>query len=221
MFYQPCDVVSGDFYWVARTDQYVIYTVADCTGHGVPGGFMSMIGNDLLNHIVLENGITQPKTILERLDEGIIKSLKQKGESEEVHDGMDMALCRWQPEQNQLLFAGAKNPLYLVRKGELQEYKANRFPIGGYFENKSFSEQEVKVQQGDTLYLFSDGYPDQFGGPRGKKFKKKRFKRLLAEIEKKEMGQQKKELGKTIEDWMEQHDEEQIDDICVLGVRIS
>jgi ligand-binding sensor domain-containing protein/serine phosphatase RsbU (regulator of sigma subunit) len=220
LFY-PRDVVSGDFYWTARVNGSVIFTVVDCTGHGVPGAFMSMIGNDLLNHTITEAHQLQPQKILQQLDQGVQQALRQKGQSEEMKDGMDLALCRWDTKKHELVFAGAHNPLYRLRDGELKEIKGDPYPIGGYFKEKSFSEKKVSVQAGDQLYLFSDGYPDQFGGPRGKKFMYKRFKQLLVEIHEKPMDQQQEILGRTIKDWMAEGQEEQLDDICVMGVRIQ
>ncbi len=218
ILYYPRDVVSGDFYWVAKVKGKIIFSVADCTGHGVPGAFMSMMGNDLLNHIVLEGHELRPQYILSHLDEDVTQTLQQEGGIEEMRDGMDMALCVWDPGHQKLWFAGAKNDLYLVRNGQLKEYKASRFPVGGYFENKSFEQQEIQLQKSDTLFLFSDGYPDQFGGPKGKKYMKGRFKKLLTQHAHLPIDEQHKLIDEELARWME--NEEQVDDISVLGLKI-
>lgn len=223
ILYKPKDIVSGDFYWAYKIhNKYAIWMVADCTGHGVPGAFMSMIGNSLLNEIIIERNIISADKILDELKESLIKALGQAGVTGEVRDGMDAALCVWNKETNVLEFAGAFNPLYLVRKGELQSIDADRKPVGWHFahENSPFTKKEIKLQKGDALYLFSDGYMDQFGGESGKKFSRQRFKNLLIDIFKEDVQSQKKILDMTIEDWRTQAHEEQVDDICVIGVKV-
>lgn len=220
ILYKPRDIVSGDFYWIYNNDEgEIFFAVADCTGHGVPGAFMSMIGNSLLNELIVENGIKEPDKVLYEMRTNIIRSLGQKGEAGEAKDGMDMVLCRLDKKQNKLSFAGAHNSLYLFRDGELIEYRGSSRPVG-YFvgRNIPFEKEEIEIQKGDMLYLFSDGYADQFGGPRGKKFMFRNFKKLLLSIHDKNMTEQQKILDKTLKDWMKGYG--QVDDICVMGVRI-
>jgi serine phosphatase RsbU (regulator of sigma subunit) len=243
ILFKPKEAVSGDFYWAYHNKGELIWTAADCTGHGVPGAFMSMIGNRLLNEVVIERQITDPGEVLNQLRAGIIDTLQQKGEEEEMRDGMDMALCKMQTENSALQvryveFSGAKNPLYIVapnivnRKvaqkadkihgSDLIEIAGDKQPIGyEQEEHQPFTKHQLELQKGDLLYTFSDGYPDQFGGPKGKKFLYKRFKQLLIDIQDRPMDEQKEILNKTIEDWMSQNDEEQIDDICILGVKVT
>lgn len=223
VLYKPKDIVSGDFYWAYKIhNKYAIWMVADCTGHGVPGAFMSMIGNSLLNEIIIERNIISADTILDELKISIIKALGQAGATGEVRDGMDAALCVWNKETNILEFAGAFNPLYLVRDGELQSIDADRKPVGWHFayENSPFTKKEIKLNKGDSLYLFSDGYMDQFGGENGKKFSRQRFKDLLISISEDDVLSQKNSLDKTLEEWRLQANEDQVDDICVIGVKV-
>ncbi|PCJ84380.1 MAG: hypothetical protein COA57_09275 [Flavobacteriales bacterium] len=220
LLFKPRDIVSGDFYWCYQsTEGKVIWTAVDCTGHGVPGAFMSMIGTGFLNEIIIENGITRADVILNKLREKIITALGQTGKLGEQKDGMDMALCVWDRQGDKLEFAGANNSLWLLRGNEIQEFKADRQPIG-YFsdELKPFTKHEIQLQKGDLLYTFSDGYQDQFGGPKGKKFKAKMFKELLVSIKDKPMEKQKTIIDQKIEEW--KGDLEQVDDICIIGVRI-
>ncbi len=227
ILFKPKDVVSGDFYWLTKKDDIAIIAAADCTGHGVPGAFMSMIGNSLLNEIVIEKGNTEPAEILDAMKDGIINALKQKGKSGEQKDGMDIGLLALNYSKNTALFAGAYNSLILIRKGELEEIKADRMPIGIYEDDggKKFTNHSIKLQKGDALYIYSDGYADQFGGPKGKKFRSKRFKELILEIQPMSMDDQKTHLDKIIEDWRAQKDQEgntqeQLDDILVIGIKI-
>ncbi|MBW8051347.1 MAG: PAS domain-containing protein [Cytophagales bacterium] len=234
---------GGDLGGAGRGASTVIFAVCDCTGHGVPGAFMSMIGNAMLNEIVIENGITQADMILKQLRDHIIKALGQTGKAGEQQDGMDIAICVMSigkghvgsgPRQSRdfadaqhvfsLQFAGAYNPLWIVRKGELIEIKADRQPIGIYEKLKPFTKHDIELQKRDMLYIFSDGYADQFGGNskseygQGQKFKRGKFKKLLLSIHNKSMEQQKQILDTTIEEW--RGNIEQGDDICVVGVRV-
>jgi serine phosphatase RsbU (regulator of sigma subunit) len=222
---KPRDIVSGDFYWLSDTGRKIIIVAADCTGHGVPGAFMSMLGISFLNKIVNENKITEPNQILEKLREDVIQSLKQTGREGEQKDGMDMALCVIDFDSLTMEFAGAQNPLYLIRGNELIETKADRMPVAYYEQMSDFTSHKITLKQGDCFYMFSDGYADQFGGPRGKKFKYKALKELLIRIKEKSMAEQKELLEKTIQDWATGPDRngrqyDQVDDILVVGIRI-
>jgi len=219
VLFKPRDIVSGDFYWYKQIKNFVIFAAADCTGHGVPGAFMSMLGISFLNDIVSKSRFDKPNEILNTLRKRVKKSLNQRGEDFESADGMDMSLCVFDTEYNVMQFAGAYNSLYLIRDNELQVYKADRQPVAVYMREKDFTNHEFEVQKGDCIYLFSDGYKDQFGGENGHKFKSQRFNQLLLDIHQKTMNEQRDILDKTITDWMgDGHD--QLDDILVLGVRI-
>lgn len=219
ILFKPRDIVSGDFYWMTRRDHLVVVVAADCTGHGVPGAFMSMLGVSLLNEIVNKEDTFQANLILNNLRENVKITLSQTGKEAEAKDGMDISLCVINTETNILQFAGANNPLYLVRNEELIEYKGDNMPIGIHAgEERSFSSKEVQIQPGDSFYIFSDGYTDQFGGPGGGKFKTKPFKRLFAGMSKKPMSEQKQILEETLEQWRGNLD--QVDDILVIGFTI-
>lgn len=218
VFYQPRDIVSGDFYWVGEVNGIQVIAAADCTGHGVPGAFMSMIGNTLLNKIVLERKITGAKDILTELDKEVKKALKQHSH-EATKDGMDLALCCMNRSEKKLMYAAALRPLYLVRKNKLIEYAPTKLPIGGfnYGEEKVFNETMIDVQENDMLYIFSDGYADQFGGENGKKFMLKNFKVLLSSISDREINTQEEVLRTTYNNWKGKLD--QVDDALVIGIK--
>ncbi len=219
VLYRPKDIVSGDFYWLTETDDNkVLVSAIDCTGHGVPGAFVSIVGHNSINRVVKEFGITQPAAVLDKLNELVVKSFSKQQEHE-VKDGMDMALCMLDRENMILEYAGANNPLYLIRNGELSITKADKQPIGAYENRKAFTNHRFELQKGDVIYIFSDGYIDQFGGPNGKKFMSRRFREMLLQIHKLHPMEQKEFLNKTIVEWMDK--EEQIDDILVIGIRIS
>ncbi|MBK9672092.1 MAG: tetratricopeptide repeat protein [Bacteroidetes bacterium] len=216
IFFQPRDVVSGDFYWTSKHKNTSIIAVVDCTGHGVPGAFMSMIGNSLLNQIVNEQGITKPAEILFKLREEVIKALKQTGAIGESRDGMDIAICCI--ENKKLQFAGANNPLIFIRNNQLTEYKGDKQPIGIYSGTpKPFTNHEIDLQTGDCIYLYSDGYADQFGGHQNKKFKYAQLKELLTTIVQLPMERQREKLQLNFEAW--KSDNEQVDDVLVIGIR--
>ena len=172
ILFLPRDIVSGDFYWSSRIGDKIIFTAADCTGHGVPGAFMSMLGVAFLDEIVNKRRVTQAGLILDELRKEVISALKQTGAHDGTRDGIDMGLCVYDPGTQKLQFSGAYNPMYLLRKGELTEYRGDRMPIGFIDkEGQPFANQVFEIQPGDIVYLFSDGYADQFGGEKGKKLK--------------------------------------------------
>ncbi len=221
ILFRPKDVVSGDFYWVHKTlNETVYFTVADCTGHGVPGAFMSMIGNSLLNEVIIEGKLEKPSLILDKLRELLIKSLNQDKNKEDSKEGMDMAICKLNLKTLELEYAGAFNPMFHVSKGVLKEYKPDNQPIGVFAGKMTpFTNHTLKLEKGDMIYISSDGFHDQFGGPNGKKFLKKRFCEMIIEASKKPISKQEMILIKTLEDWMGDH-QDQIDDICVMGVEV-
>lgn len=219
ILFRPKDIVSGDFFWYGKKGATSVFTAADCTGHGVPGAFMSIIGNNSLNQIVLEQDVTEPAEILTLLDEKIKQSLDQKGRKSDTFDGMDIAICSINEGSNKLTFAGAYNPLYLVRNNELIKYKAVRRSIGGsqLKETKQFKSETIYLEKDDSIYIFSDGYADQFGGQDNRKFTTKRMQQKILEIQNKNMPNQQMILEETIEKWMAEF--EQIDDMILVGVR--
>jgi ligand-binding sensor domain-containing protein/serine phosphatase RsbU (regulator of sigma subunit) len=215
----PRDIVSGDFYWVAEKEKHIFFAAADSTGHGVPGAFMSMLGIAGFNEILAGHCGVNANDFLGLLRDHIKKALHNTGEEGDAMDGMDVALCIIDRENKKLSFSGANNPLYLIRDNELIEYKESKMPIGWHTRDiEPFTEHQIDLKKGDCLYIFSDGYPDQFGGERGKKFMYKAFKNLLVEIHKKDMPEQAKILENTIIEWKGEH--EQVDDILVMGVCI-
>ena len=219
LYFNPKELVSGDFYWVFNNEDDVFFTVADCTGHGVPGAFMSMIGNSLLNEMIIENDIRDTNLIMDNVSNKIKISLDQKGEQGQSRDGMDMVLCRLNKKNKELMFTGAKNPLFLIRDGEVLEYKGDKRPIGYYLgENILFTSKKIKLKNNDMIYIFSDGFSDQFGGEKGKKYKAENFKRFLLTIVDKDMDTQQNLLSEEFDRW--KGDLEQLDDVCVMGVRV-
>jgi serine phosphatase RsbU (regulator of sigma subunit) len=218
VFFMPKQKVSGDFYWWTEVEGRIVVTAADCTGHGVPGAFMSMLGISLLREIVNREYITHPGVILNRLRKEVIRSLDQRGDQGEQKDGMDMALLSIDPETLMCEYAGANNPFYLVREGRLTEYRPDRMPVSHYPRLDKFTNQEILLQKGDQLYLFSDGYADQFGGERRKKFKYKSFQQLLMEHTGADMRKQHDILLEAIVKW--QGNNEQIDDMVIVGIKM-
>lgn len=218
ILYKPKDIVSGDFYWFTEYKAKKIIVAADCTGHGVPGALMSMIGSNTLNKLVLENGIVEPDLILNALHEEVRKSLKQNNADAQTRDGMDIAIIC--VDENKLTYAGAQRPLWLIRNNDLLETKANKFSIGGIQteEKRIFKKQEISLEKGDTIYLTTDGFADQFGGKDGKKLMTKNFKELLLKIQNQTMTEQQMTLDTTIEKW--KGEREQVDDVLVIGIKI-
>ena len=214
ILYKPKDIVAGDFYWMEHKHGKVLFAAADRTGHGVPGAMVSVVCNNGLNRSVREHGLTIPGEILDKTREIVMREFEKS--EEEVKDGMDIAICSL--EGMKLQYAGAHNPLWIIRNGEIIETKANKQPIGQFENPKPYTTHSFDLEQGDAIYIFSDGYVDQFGGERGKKFKAKAFRELLLSIQDKTMEEQKASIDETFETW--KSDLEQVDDVCVIGVRV-
>ena len=218
ILFKPRDIVSGDFYWFKQLGSKLVITAADCTGHGVPGGFISMLGISKLNEISVNFKIKTAAQILELLRKEIKETLQQTGKENEAKDGMDIALTIIDFDNNKLQFSGANNPLYIVRNKELIVIKPTRNPIGIYLKEKPFKNEEFDMQKGDLLYMFSDGYADQFGGEKGMKLKSNNFKKLLLSVSENPISKQKQILDSEFEKWRGEH--EQIDDVLVMGIKI-
>jgi serine phosphatase RsbU (regulator of sigma subunit) len=217
LIYMPRDIVSGDFYWLTETENEQVLVAADCTGHGVAGALMSMLGMSLLNHIVIENAISSPGEVLDRLSAAVIHALKQN--NSESHEGMDLVYCRFGPD-NILEFAGANRPLWIVRKGELLEFKTDKMPIGGMqYERRPFVKQTFQLQPQDQVYVFTDGFADQFGGEHGKKLMTKSLRNIILETSSCSAEEQKKHLQEHFFSWKGAH--EQVDDVLLIGIRIA
>jgi serine phosphatase RsbU (regulator of sigma subunit) len=241
ILFKPKDVVSGDFYWVKEVNDFKIILVADCTGHGVPGGFMSMLGIAFLNEIIKKPEVLTAAHLLNELRDYVIDALQQKGNIGDQADGMDIAVCVVNKKENKIQYSGAFNSVYIVsennientnnkklikfvpkqnlnKKRNLFECKPDKMPIAHFIKMQSFKSVDIKLNKGDVVYLFSDGYPDQFGGEKGKKFNYKRFKTLLLEISDKPMNKQQQILENRLNQWKGKHF--QVDDITVLGYRM-
>jgi len=235
--FKPKDIISGDFYWVREIDGFRVIIVADSTGHGVPGALMSMLGVTLLNEQFRTFGIRQPGVILGHLRKKVKEILVQEGSVNDQKDGMDMAIAIIDPEKKECQFAGANRPLFLFRKKEqllgttsipysssendeyeLSAIKGDKQPIGIHWEEKEFTNHLIKLQEHDSLYIFSDGFVDQYGGEKRKKFKTRNFKKLLLSVQAESMENQKKLIEEAFDRWRGNH--EQIDDVCVFGIRI-
>lgn len=237
ILYKPKDIVAGDFYWMHTSPSpthnaaesaeekvfpfgedsggaTVFIAAADCTGHGVPGAMVSVVCHNALNRTVKEFGITTPARILEKTRELVIEQFNKS--DEEVNDGMDISLCTLNTKTNELNWAGANNPLWIIRNNELTEYKPNKQPIGKYIENKPFTNHTLQLQKDDSIYIFTDGYADQFGGEKGKKFKASAMRELLLSIQENTMEEQQEIINKKFEDW--KGSIEQVDDVCVIGI---
>jgi serine phosphatase RsbU (regulator of sigma subunit) len=219
ILYHPKDIISGDFYWFTESNGKLVIVAGDCTGHGVPGALMSMLGISFLEEIVNKREITDTGLILDALSKEVKRALHQKGERNEAKDGMDISICIVDKKDNSAQYSGANNNLYIIRNNLLVEYKADRMPIGYYDDIiHTFSTHSIGTHPGDILYMFSDGYPDQFGGPNRKKFKYSAFKALLLEIHKQPLEEQKKRLEKEFYKW--KGNDQQTDDVIILGFRV-
>ncbi|MEM7549616.1 MAG: tetratricopeptide repeat protein [Bacteroidota bacterium] len=220
VLFRPRDIVSGDFYWFNKVDDKFVIAAIDCTGHGVPGAFMTLMGNGLLNNIILKDKITQPDQVLYELDKRLLKNLKKDGESQ-TNDGMDMTVITIPEDRKKIEFAGAKNPLIIIRDGEMIQIKGSKFPIGSqqFKVPKKFELHSIEVQKGDLFYTYSDGYPDQFGGENNMKYLSKRFKNFLLQISSKAIETQKSELKVELDAWI--GDGQQTDDIIVIGFKLD
>lgn len=218
VYFLPKDVVSGDFYWAYHSEETntSIWAAADCTGHGVPGAFMSMIGNAFLNEIVIENKVEEPDKILNKMREKILQSL---GGHEGQKDGMDIALCAWNKNENKITFSGANNPIYILNEDSFEEVKGDKQPVGLHSIMNPFTLHEINAKKGDTIVIFSDGYADQFGGERGKKYKYKTFKQFLQKNITLSMKEQHDALNQEFLRW--KGSLEQIDDVVVVGIKIT
>lgn len=219
LLYLPRDIVSGDFYWLSRKKNLIYFAMADCTGHGVPGAFLSILGITFLNQVVDRNESCKADFVLNSLREYIMKALRQTGGIKEQKDGIDMALCIVDCKKNLLQFAGAFNPMYIIKnESQLIEIPGDKMPIGVSAEEEtSFKNHEVELDEGDMIYLFTDGYADQFGGEKGKKFKFRPFRNLFLNISEFSVEKQKEALQKSHEDWRGKRN--QLDDISVFGFR--
>jgi serine phosphatase RsbU (regulator of sigma subunit)/HAMP domain-containing protein len=218
VFFRPKATVSGDFYWFKELGGKKVFAAADCTGHGVPGAFMSLVGHNVLNTVT--KVFTKPSQILNNANRLAVDVLRPIDGETYMRDGMDIALCTIDQRAMTLEFSGAHNPVYIIRNGELITVESDPFSIGSYINNeREFTNHNVNLKEGDCLYIFSDGYADQFGGPKGKKFMRKRFRELLLEISHLPMPEQKWRLMDTLDRW--QGNQEQVDDILVIGIRIE
>ncbi|MBC7864374.1 MAG: SpoIIE family protein phosphatase, partial [Bacteroidia bacterium] len=220
ILYKPKDIVSGDFYWIERKQNKILFAVVDCTGHGVPGAFMSIIGFNGLNQIVNEYNYTRPADILTHLNKSISNTLRQRVEDSKIRDGMDIAICSIDLETKKLEFAGAFSPLFILRNNDVIKVKGDKHPIGNFVgvQEYEFTNNEIDLYSEDRIYIFSDGFADQFGGPHGKKIKHAHFRKLLLDNHKKPMPQQKEAINTFFEEWRGSF--EQIDDVCIIGVAV-
>lgn len=224
VYAMPKHIVSGDFYWIKKHKNKVFVSVCDCTGHGVPGAFISIIGYKLLSKFIIEYGFSKPAMILNQLNKEFFVADKQIIENIfEIRDGMDISLCVIDKSKMTMMYAGAYNPVYKIRKGKLTKLSVDKIPIHLFTSHtgRKFTNHEIKIEKGDVFYMFSDGYADQFGGPKGRKFLYKNFKKLILSIQHLTMSAQKEILNKTIEEWKDVSGQEQTDDILLLGFKIT
>ncbi len=219
IYYKPKDIVSGDFYFLEKYNSTYFIATADCTGHGVAGAFMSMLGNSILKQIIQENGISNPAEILSELNRRVLETLRHSETSS--HGGMDIALCTIDDAKRKLRFSGANRPLIIIRNYELLYHRGDKTPIGGFFpeEDRTFTCQEFDIQLGDRIYMYTDGYADQFGGMEGKKLMTKKFKEIVFNVHESPMKSQQQTLDNYLENWKGRF--EQVDDVLVLGFKID
>lgn len=215
----PKEDVGGDFYWLAETNGMIYFAVADCTGHGVPGALLAMLGQSFLNYIVLGKGIRSASDILVDLDQRLIDSFQITNENDFQNDWIDISFCRYDPSRMELEFAGAQRSILHVKGHEHREFRGSNYPVGGWQleEKRSFGSRTIRVEKGEALYLGSDGYQDQFGGSAGKKFNRKRLHDIVLTNRDRPMGVQKELLLDSFRNW--KGEKEQVDDVCLLGVR--
>lgn len=218
IIFLPKDVVSGDCYWSLEKAEHWYFGVADCTGHGVPGAIMSMLGISFLNDVVLSADKPTPAEVLDRLRDRVVFELRQTNESVGNKDGMDISLCSLNLQTLELQWAGANNPLNIIRNGQLEITKADKQPIGYYPAAHPFTNHKIQLLKGDSIYIYSDGYADQFGGPKGKKLTYKRMEVAMLENSDRSMREQKEALLKIFNDW--RGAQEQLDDVCVVGIKV-
>jgi len=219
VLFKPKDIVSGDFYWIEKKNGLTYFAAVDCTGHGVPGAFMSLVGHNILKDIISNTDVIKPSEILDKLREGVINTLHVSNSGTQSKDGMDITLCCINFDTLELQYAAAYNPLCIVRDGELIIHNANKFPIGAFIgEKENFDNNTIQLQKNDQLYVFSDGYADQFGGPKGKKFMVGNFRKLLVQMANKPIGEQMGALKTTLDKW--QGDLEQVDDVLIIGLKV-
>jgi serine phosphatase RsbU (regulator of sigma subunit) len=219
ILYEPKDIVSGDFYWVSGHENKFMVAAIDCTGHGVPGALLSIVGHNAINQSVNEMGITKPSEVLNSMNT-IIKKILHQDKGSDIRDGMDMALCTFDNLTNILEYCGANNPIYLVCDGKLNIIKASKLTVGSLQEDVKTSPENhiISMKKGECFYIFSDGYADQFGGNDNKKFKTSRMQELLLSLKDQPMPQQKKIIRETFMNWKGSN--EQVDDVLVIGVRV-
>lgn len=220
VFYKPKDILSGDFYWIEQKGDLVFVAAADCTGHGVPGALISIVNYNLLNKAVLEKDLNDAADVLNYVNKQLTVSLHQTYQESSIRDGMDISLCVINTKTLELIYAGANNPIYVINNGALVQHNADKFPVGAFIEDQiqSFTSQKIQLQKGNLLYLFSDGFADQFGGPKGKKFKYQQLKNILTQNADKPMPQQHTILKQEFDSWKGQL--EQIDDVLVIGIKV-
>jgi serine phosphatase RsbU (regulator of sigma subunit) len=218
IFYQPREAVSGDFYFVSGRNDKIVIAVGDCTGHGIPGAFMSILGITFLNEIISHGTYSGAGSVLNQMRERVMEALCQTGNDYEQKDGIDLALCLIDPVNSKLEYAGAFNPVYIVRDQNLIEISGDKMPVGvGAEEERSFTSHTYDICNNDILYLFSDGFADQFGGPQGKKFKYQSFRKMLCSVSNLPMEEQKQVIRNTFNGW--KGNNQQLDDVLVLGFR--
>ncbi len=217
--YQPKDIVSGDFYWVSHHGTKIMVAAIDCTGHGVPGALLSIVGHNAINQTVNESGILQPSKVLDSMNT-LIKKILHQDKGSDIRDGMDMALCTFDKTTNTLEYAGANNPVFIISDGKLNVIKGSKLTVGSMEEDKVEPpvNHSIQLKKGDCFYIFSDGYVDQFGGKDNKKFKTSKFQKLLILINNQTMHEQEKSIGKAFKDW--KGNNEQVDDVLIIGIRV-